>query len=161
MASTAAISATNFAEREILITRLFDVSRELMFQAWTDPKHLLQWAIPNGFTHSVYEMNVKPGGVWRFGIRSSEGIEYRNKIVYLDLVNPSRLVYVHGSGEEDEPGQFHVTVNFVEEAEKTRLTMQLLFESVAACRRARAMGAVEGGNASLDCLEAHLQRGEC
>ena len=57
---------TNTAEREIVATRVFDASRELVFNMWIDPKHVAQWWGPKGFTNTIQEMDVRPGGVWRF-----------------------------------------------------------------------------------------------
>ena len=57
--------ASSTADREIMAERLLDAPRELVWSAWTDPKHVAQWWGPNGFTNTIHEMNVRPGGVWR------------------------------------------------------------------------------------------------
>ncbi len=113
------------ANREIVTTRLFDAPRQLVFEAWTDPKHVAQWWGPRGFTNTIHEMDVRPGGVWRLTMHGPDGVDYPNRIVFTEVVKPERLVYDHGSREGD-PGEFHVTVTFAEESGKTRLTMRAL-----------------------------------
>src|SRR4051794_37608696 len=114
-------SASNTPDREISATRIFDAPRDLVFQMWTDPQHIGNWWGPNGFTITLYEMDVRPGGVWRFVMHGPDGRDYQNKIVYVEVVKPERLVYDHVSGP-----LFRATVNFAEEGRKTRLNMQML-----------------------------------
>jgi uncharacterized protein YndB with AHSA1/START domain len=145
--------------RELVIPRVFDAPRHLVFKAWIDPKQVAQWWGPHGFTITTHEMDVRPGGVWRYTMHGPDGVDYDNKIVYTEIVEPERLVYSHGSGEEDEPGQFQVTATFAEEGNKTRLTMQMLFASAADRDKAvEEFGAVEGANQTLDRLEEHLAK---
>jgi uncharacterized protein YndB with AHSA1/START domain len=102
-------------------------------------------------------MTVKPGGVWRFTMHGPDGVDYPNKIVFLEVVKPERLVYDHG--EEGYPGYFHVTVNFVQEGHKTRLTMQMLFKSAAERNQVvEKYSAVEGLNQTLDKLGEYLAK---
>ena len=148
--------AAETSGREIVITRVFDAPRELVFQAWTDPRHVPQWWGPRGFTTTTHEMDVRPGGVWRFIMHGPDGTDYPNKIVYTEIVKSERLVYDHGGDGEAEDVQFQVTVSFAEEGGKTRLTMRLLFESGEECEKTKAFGAIEGGNQTLDRLDKHL-----
>lgn len=144
-------------DRELVFNRVFDAPRELVFEAWTDPKHVGHWWGPNGFTITTHEMDVRPGGVWRFIMHGPDGVDYENKIVYTEIVKPERLVYLHGSDEEDESGQFQVTVTFAEQGSKTRITMQMLFASAADRDRVvEEFGAIEGANQTLDRLAAYL-----
>lgn len=148
---------TNSAERELVITRVFNAPREVVFKAWTDPKQVVRWWGPKGFTNTVREIDVRPGGVWRFVMHSPDGVDYENKIVYIDIVKPERLVYVHSGDDEDEPGQFQVTVTFAEQGSKTELTIRMLFASAAERKKnVEEIGAVEGANQTLDRLEEHL-----
>src|ERR1700704_5823970 len=118
---------TSTTDREIVTTRVVDAPREHVFEAWTDPKHVAQWWGPNGFTNTIQEMDVRPGGVWRLIMHGPDGVDHPNRIVYIEVVKPERLVYNHGGPEEDEHGQFHVTVTFDEEDGKTRVTMRSIF----------------------------------
>src|SRR3954449_1876611 len=102
------------ADREIVAVRVFDAPRELVWKLWTDPHHVAQWWGPNGFTNTIHEMDVRPGGVWRFIMHGPDGVDYPNRIVFIEVVEPERLVYSHG-GDEGDPVQFHVTVTFAEQ----------------------------------------------
>lgn len=83
--------AANTTDRELVFTRIFDVPRDLVFTAWTDPKHVAQWWGPIGFTTTIHEMDVRPNGVWRLTMRGPDGVDYRNRIVFLEVVRPERL----------------------------------------------------------------------
>lgn len=84
---------TSTADREIGTTRIFNAPRELVGKAWADPKHVALWWGPNGFTNTISEMSVKPGGTWRFVMHGPDGTDDPNKIVFLEVVKPERLVY--------------------------------------------------------------------
>jgi uncharacterized protein YndB with AHSA1/START domain len=145
-------------ERELVLTRIFDAPRELVFDAWTDTKHIGSWYGPTGFTITTHEIDVRPGGVWRFIMHGPDGVDYPNKIVYLEIVRPERLVYNHG--DDGEPGSFHVTVTFAEQGGKTRLTMRSLFNTAAEREYVVThYHAIEGGNQTLDRLAQHLANG--
>jgi uncharacterized protein YndB with AHSA1/START domain len=68
--------------RTIVTTRVFDAPRELVFEAWTNPKHLVQWWGPHGFTTTIRAIDARPGGVWRFVMHGPDGVDYENRIVY-------------------------------------------------------------------------------
>ncbi len=87
---------SNWAARSIVVTRVFDAPRNLVFDAWTDSRHVGNWYGPRGFTLTTYEMDVRPGGVWRFTMHGPDGVDYPNKITYIEIVKPERLVYDHG-----------------------------------------------------------------
>ena len=84
--------ASSTADREIVLTRVFDATREIVFDAFTDPKHVGHWWGPTGFTNAILETDVRPGGVWRFVMHAPDGTDYPNKIVYSEIVRPERLV---------------------------------------------------------------------
>lgn len=134
--------------RTISGTRLFDAPRELVFRMWTDREHIANWFGPRGFTITTQEMDVRPGGRWRFIMHGPDGTDYPNEIVYREVDPPSRLVYRHGPGP-----LFDVTVTFEEENGKTRLTMRSVFESAEVRDKvAEERGAVEGLHETLDRL---------
>jgi uncharacterized protein YndB with AHSA1/START domain len=140
------------SDREIAVTRVFDAPRELVFKLWTNPKHVTQWWGPNGFTITIYETDVKPGGVWRFVMHGPDGRDYQNKIVYVEIAEPERLVYKHVSGP-----QFQMTVTFAKDSNKTRLTAQMLFDSAALRDKTiKEFGAVEGLKQTLGRLAEHV-----
>jgi uncharacterized protein YndB with AHSA1/START domain len=146
-------------DRELIFTRVFDAPRELVFKAWTDPRHLVQWWGPNGFTTSVYEMDVRPGGVWRLTMRGPDGIEYKNRLVFLEVVKPERLVYKHEPETGSEPVSYETTVTFAEEGAKTRVAMRMLFPSAAARKHVvTKYNAIEGGKQTLGKLADYVEK---
>jgi uncharacterized protein YndB with AHSA1/START domain len=151
-------SATDEDARTILTTRVFDAPRELVFAAWTDPKHLAQWWGPNGFTTTTHTFDMRPGGPWRFVMHGPDGRDYQNQITYDEIVKPERLVYHHGSADDVEPVQFRVTVTFEDLGGKTKLTMRAVFPSAAERERViKDYGAAEGAKQTLARLAAHVK----
>jgi uncharacterized protein YndB with AHSA1/START domain len=147
------------ADREIVLSRLLDAPRDLVFAAWTDPKQVVQWWGPRGFTTTSHEMSVTPGGVWRFVMHGPDGRDYKNKIVFTEVVKPERLVYRHAGEEETENIRFHVTVTFQAQEGKTLLTMRSLFAT--AQERDEVVtkyGALEGGKQTLERLAEFVQQ---
>ncbi|MBI5094947.1 MAG: SRPBCC family protein [Candidatus Hydrogenedentes bacterium] len=152
-----AANAASTADREIVLTRVLDAPRELVWKAWTDPNHVAQWWGPNGFTNTIHEMDVRPGGVWRFIMHGPDGVDYPNRIVFIEVARPERLVYSHGGDVPDGPVDFHVTVTFDDIVGKTNVTMRSIFPTAAA--RALVVekyGAIEGGKQHLARLEEYL-----
>lgn len=147
-------AAGDTADREIVTTRLYDAPRDLVFGAWTDPEHIGQWWGPNGFTTTVHEMDVRPGGLWRFMMHGPDGTDFPNRVAYEEVVRPERLVYMHGS--DAEPEVFHVTVTFADEGGKTRLTLRSVFPTAEALAAVMKFGAVEGAHQTLARLAAYL-----
>jgi uncharacterized protein YndB with AHSA1/START domain len=76
----------------LVIERIFEAPRALVFKAWTDPKHLVRWLGPEGFAGTVIEMHARPGGAYRFHVRSAEGAEYWQQGVFREVCQPERFV---------------------------------------------------------------------
>ncbi|HYF64701.1 MAG TPA: SRPBCC family protein [Herpetosiphonaceae bacterium] len=149
------------ADREIIISRLINAPRERVFAAWTDPQQVGHWWGPQGFTTTTTSMDVRPGGRWSYVMHGPDGTDYANLIVYSEVEAPARLVYAHGSGEDNDPGQFQTTVTFEDVDGTTRLTMRSLFATAEARDYVvREFGAIEAGNSTLDQLEAYLAGGK-
>jgi uncharacterized protein YndB with AHSA1/START domain len=147
------------ADREIVITRIFDAPRELAWQAMTDPAHVVQWWGPRGFTTTIEQMDVRPGGVWKYVMHGPDGTHYPNYSVFKEVTYPERMVYTHGGAREDGPeAAFLATWTFEAiEGNKTRLTMHSLFASAEARDMVvREYGAIEGGKQTLERLSEHL-----
>jgi uncharacterized protein YndB with AHSA1/START domain len=139
-----------------LLTRVFDAPRELVFEAFTRPEHVVNWWGPNGFTITIHEMDVRPGGVWRLTMHGPNAMNFENRIVFLEVVPPERLVYEHRGEGEGDPG-FRTTVTFSEDGPRTRIRFQMLFPTAATRDYvAKEFGAVEGGKQTLDRLAAYL-----
>ncbi len=156
-AADATASASTITEREIIFTRVFDAPPDVVFDVWTDPKHVAQWWSPDGFTTTIQQMDVKPGGEWRLVMHGPDGTDYKNHIVFLEVVRGERLVYKHVPEKGTEPVSFQATVTFVEEGGRTKLTMHALFPSTAALRHViKKYKADEGGSQTLGRLRQHL-----
>lgn len=104
-------------------------------------------------------MNVKAGGVWRLTMHGPDGRDYPNKIVFIEVVKPERLVYRHSGDEGTEPVNFHVTVTFEKQGNKTLLTMKSIFESAAELERVdKEYGAREGMKQHVGRLEDYVAK---
>ncbi|HEY6280285.1 MAG TPA: SRPBCC family protein [Burkholderiales bacterium] len=148
------------AGREIVITRVFDAPRELVFNAWVDPKQVVHWWGPKGFTTTIEKMDVRPGGVWKHVMHGPDGTDYPNKSVFIEVVKPERIVFSHGGGRKGGPAaQFQATWTFEAQGAKTKLTIRMLFRSAAERDQVvKEYGAIEGGKQTLDRLAEHLAK---
>jgi uncharacterized protein YndB with AHSA1/START domain len=152
--------ATSTADREIVITRIFDAPRELVWEAWTNPKHVVNWWGPNGFTTTIEKMDVRVGGVWKHVMHGPDGTDYPNKSVFTEIVKPERIKYSHGGGTKGKPGvQFDATWTFEAVGKQTRLTIHQIFASAADRDMVvKTYGAIEGGKQTLARLADYLPR---
>jgi uncharacterized protein YndB with AHSA1/START domain len=116
--------------RSIIGMREFDAPRDLVFAAWSDPKHLAQWWGPNGFTTTTHSFDFRPGGMWRFVMHGPDGRDYQNRITFEEILPPERIVYRHG-GDDNEPVHFKQTVVFEDIGDRTRITCRSDFPSAA------------------------------
>jgi uncharacterized protein YndB with AHSA1/START domain len=146
-------AAASAKDRELVFTRVFEAPRELVFEAWTNPKHLAQWWGPHGFSTTIHQMDVRPGGVWRLTMHGPDGTDYKNRLVFLEVAKPERLVYKHEPEEGSEPVTFEVTVTFAWERGNTRVTMRMLFPTKEELDFVvKKHGAVEGAKQTLGRL---------
>lgn len=149
------------AGREIVVSRVFDAPRELVWQAMTNPKQVIHWWGPHGFTTTIEKMDVRPGGVWKHVMRGPDGVKYPNKSIFKEVVKPERLVYSHAGGREHGPGASFVATWTFEEAGagQTKLTMRSVFKSAAERDFVvKEFGALEGGKQTLERLAEHLPK---
>lgn len=144
------------AGREIVVTRVIDAPRELVFAAFTEREHAAQWWVPSGTT--FHEWNATPGGLWRYTQPGPGGTEYSFKIEFIEISKPTRLVYDFGTDAEDAPDPVRTTVTFEEENEKTRVTLQLVFATAAERQEAAKYGAEKGAKMALDNLADYLAK---
>jgi len=124
---------TPSATRELIITRVFDAPRSVVFKAWSDARHARNWWGPKDYPATLVEMDVRPGGAWRACLRSSEtGKELWHRGVFREVVEPARIVFTFAWDEEGERGlETVVTVTFAEQDGKTLLTFrQAPFQSI-------------------------------
>ncbi len=152
---------TPAADNEIVITRVFDAPRELVWEAMTNPKHVVNWWGPTGFSTTIETMDVRPGGVWKHVMQGPDGAKYPNKSIFKELVKPEKIVYSHGGGREDGSGpgaNFTATWTFEEVAPgKTRITARMVFPTAEARNIVvKEYGAIEGGKQTLGRLAEYL-----
>ena len=149
--------ASSSADREIIITRIINAPCSLVFDAWVNSKHADKWMGPVGYTTVTQSMDVRPGGRWRFTMSGPQGV-FPNRVTYIEVVKPSRLVYLHGADQDNDPDAFEVTVTFEDLGDKTHITMYSVFPTAAARDKVvKEFKAIEGGHQTLERLEQHLR----
>ncbi|WP_408009937.1 SRPBCC family protein [Pseudalkalibacillus sp. A8] len=147
------LQCAEISDPEIVNTRIFDVSRERIFQAFNNPDHLAQWWGPKGFTNTFHEFDFSPDGVWRYTMHGPNGVDYENKSVFIEVVKPERIVLRHL-----EPNhEFLLTVTLEEREDKTELTWRMLFESAEEYEKIREF-CYKANEENLDRLEAQLEK---
>lgn len=149
------------ADREIVVSRIFDAPRELVWEAWTDPRHVVHWWGPDGFTTTIEKMDVRPGGTWELVMHGPDGTDYPNRSLFTEVVKPERICFMHGGSRKGDPAtQFEATWTFEALGDKTRLSIRMVFPSAAERERViRDYGALEGAKQTLERLAGHLARG--
>jgi uncharacterized protein YndB with AHSA1/START domain len=154
--------AENTPDNEIVLSRVFDAPRELVWDALTDPKKVIHWWGPRGFTTTIEEMDLRPGGVWKHVMHGPDGTDYPGQSVFKEITKPERIVYSHGGGSKGGPSvSFEMTWTFdVVEGNKTKLTLRQVYASKEERDTvAKVYGAVEGGKQCLlrlgEFLETH------
>jgi uncharacterized protein YndB with AHSA1/START domain len=118
------VHADDYATREIVTTRVFDAPRELVFRAWTDPKALVKWWGPNGFTTTSQEFDLRPGGAWKLVMHGPNGTDYPGEFRFVEIASPERLVLDHVSLPK-----FRLTICFEELGGKTKIIFRQLFDT--------------------------------
>ena len=114
----------NTKDREFRVTRLFDAPVEMVWEVWTNPEHIKLWWGPNGFTNTISKMEVEPNGVWEFVMHGPDGVDYKNKSIYKEVIVNEKIVFEHVTGPK-----FTTTVLFSEQGDKTLLEMHMLFKT--------------------------------
>jgi uncharacterized protein YndB with AHSA1/START domain len=150
--TTAAVTA----DREIVISREIDGPRGLVFEAFSDVAHLSQWWGPDGFTTTTHAFEFRPGGVWEFTMHGPDGTDYPNRIEWLEIAPPEKIVFWHGEGTDD-PEAFVSTVTIADLGERS----EIVFRSVFGTRERRnevveRYGAIEGGKQTLGRLAVYI-----
>jgi len=151
-----ATTVTTPSDREVVITRVVDAPRRLVFEAWTNPEHVRHWMLgPEGWTMLVCEIDLRPGGANRFVWRRASGTEMEIRGTYREIVPPERLVYTESWGA-DWPETID-TLSLSEENGKTTMRLTVLYPSKEARDAALQTGMKEGLDPSFDRLDEHLR----
>ena len=149
-------SSSRASDREIVVSRIIEGPRRLVFEAFTDPRHLGQWWGPNGFTTTTRAFEFRPGGVWDFIMQAPNGADLPNWIEWLEIVPPERIAYLHGE-RDDDPRAFTSTVTLVERGPATEVTMRAVFTTKEQCDEViEQYGALEGGRQHFGRLAAYV-----
>ena len=161
-------------DRELVITRVFDAPRELVFKVWTDPKHVKNWWGPKPFTNPVCEIDLQPGGRFHYVMRSPDGMDFPMKGTFIEIVKDDKLVYSDDLFEQKDFWkmmigdkvnsdidfnilQNTVTVTFADEGGKTKLTLITRFASNEVRDAMAAMQMAEGWTQSLQKFADELK----
>ncbi len=147
---------------DLVLDRVIDVPRELVWKAWTTPEHLMKWFTPPPWTVARCEIDLRPGGIFRTVMRSPEGQEVDGPGCYLEVIENERLVFTDalGAGFRPNPASFMTAIiEFEDHPEGTRYIARVLHADPEARRRHEDMGFHQGWGTALDQLVALIKSG--
>lgn len=143
-------------DREIMVSRAIDAPRELVFEAFTEVRHLSQWWGPEGFTTTTRAFEFSVGGVWDFVMHGPDGTDYPEWITWTEITPPERIAMLHGE-YRDDPKAFESVLTFEADGETTRVEMLAVFPTKEMRDEAiEKHGAIEGGQQTLGNLAAYV-----
>lgn len=143
-------------DREIVISRVIEAPQKLVFEAFTEVRHLSRWWGPNGFTTTTRAFEFRVGGVWDFVLRGPDGTDYSEWITWTEIVPPERIVMLHGEHRGD-PNAFESVLTFAPDGVRTRIEMTTVFPTRELRDEAiERHGAIEGGRQTLGNLAAYV-----
>jgi uncharacterized protein YndB with AHSA1/START domain len=144
------------ADREIVISRIIDAPRELVFEAFTEVRHLSRWWGPEGFTTTTRTFEFRVGGEWTFVMHGPDGTDYGEWITWTEITAPERIVMLHGESRGD-PNAFESSLTFEPYGAATRLEMRTVFPTKELRDAAvEKYHAIEGGQQTLSHLAAYV-----
>ena len=143
------------AERGVVISRLINAPRDLVWKVMTEPEHQNKWWGPDGFSNVEVTMDFRVGGAWTYVMVGPDGTRYPNRVVFKEITSPCRWVSDHGDGVRV---WFESTITLDETAEGTRVTIMHLFPSKESRDEVvDKYGAIEGGKQHLAKLENYIR----
>ena len=144
------------ADREIVISRVISAPRELVFEAFTEVRHLSRWWGPEGFTTTTRSFEFRVGEAWDFVMHGPDGTDYQEWITWREIVPPERIALLHGESRDD-PNAFESVLTFEPAGEQTRVVMRAVFPTKELRDEAvEKYHAIEGGEQTLRNLAAYL-----
>ena len=144
------------ADRELVISRVIDAPRELVFEAFTEIRHLSRWWGPTGFTTTTQSFDFRVGGEWNFMMHGPDGTDYQEWICWTEISPPERIALRHGEYQGD-PNAFESVVTFVPDGAATRIEMRTVFPTREMRDQAvEKYHAIEGGQQTLSNLAAYV-----
>lgn len=142
---------------QLILTRVFDAPVKLVWEAWTDPKHVAKWWGPRGFSITTHSKELKAGGKWIYTMHGPDGVDYPNITTYFVVEPQKRLEYDHGANE-NQKALFRVNVTFNEVNNKTTMHMTMTFESAKIAKDMSQFIKDAGGNSTWDRLGEYLEK---
>jgi uncharacterized protein YndB with AHSA1/START domain len=158
MTTATKVGETTFttpSDREIVITRVLDAPRSLVWEACTDPEHVPHWYGPRGWTLPVCEVDLRPGGSWRYVMRGPDGSDMGMSGVFREITPSEQLVTTESF--DDYPGESINTMTLTEQDGKTTMVTTILYESKEIRDVVIESGMQEGAAETYDRLAEHLQ----
>jgi uncharacterized protein YndB with AHSA1/START domain len=144
------------ADREIVVARTIDAPPELVFEAFTEVRHLSQWWGPEGFTTTTYSFEFRVGGEWDFVMHGPDGTDYTEWITWTEIVPADRIALLHGASRGD-PDAFESVVTFASEGAATRIEMRTVFPTKELRDEVvEKYHAIEGGRQTLGHLATYV-----
>src|ERR687885_1836135 len=144
------------ADREIVISRVIRAPREVVFEAFTEVRHLSRWWGPEGFTTTTRSFEFRVGGDWDFVMHGPDGTDYQEWITWREIVPPERIGMLHGESRND-PNAFESVLTFEPAGEQTRIVMRAVFPTKELRDEAvEKYHAIEGGEQTLRNLAAYV-----
>jgi len=144
------------ADREIVISRVIDAPRELVFEAFTEVRHLSQWWGPEGFSTTTQSFEFRVGGEWGFVMHGPDGTDYSEWITWTEITPPERIALVHGESRDD-PNAFESVLTFTAGGAGTRIEMRTVFPTKEVHDEAvEKYHAIEGGQQTLINMDAYV-----
>jgi len=142
--------------REIVISRVISASRELVFEAFTEVRHLSQWWGPEGFTTTTRAFEFRVGGEWEFVMHGPDGTDYQEWISWTEITPPERIALLHGE-TRDDPNAFESILTFAADGAATRIEMRTVFPTKEMRDEVvEKYHAIEGGQQTLSNLDAYV-----
>ncbi len=144
-------------DREIVVSRVISVPRELVFEAFTEVRHLSRWWGPEGFTTTTRAFEFRVGAEWDFVMHGPDGTDYQEWISWVEIAPPERIALRHGQFRDD-PDTFESVITFAPDGSgETRIEMRTVFPSKELRDEAiERYHAIEGGRQTLSNLAAYV-----
>ena len=143
-------------DREIVIARVISAPRDLVFEAFTEVRHLSRWWGPKGFTTTTRAFEFRVGGVWDFVMHGPDGTDYQEWIFWTEIAPRERIAMLHGESRDD-PNAFESVLTFAPDGAATRIEMRTVFPTKELRDDAVAKyHAIEGGQQTLGNLAAYV-----
>lgn len=143
-------------DREIVVTRVIEAPRELVFAAFTEREHVEKWWVPSGT--QTHEWNAEPGGIWRYSMPGRDDTLSPFKVTFIEIDKPVRLVYDYEPDVPNAPAPVRTNVTFEEDDGNTKVTLQLQFATASDREQAVKYGGIVGAMQALENLADHLAK---